>query len=268
MPIAGRAGGLQWDDPLRARSPAAVKAFSLYLQWYFQRNFNAVRMSHQGLPVLEPGRPVIICCNHPGWWDPALFILLMHILMPDRTGFGPMDSTALRRYGVLRKMGVFGIDPETRDGARHFLRAGLRILGDPRSVLWVTAEGAFTDPRVRPVRLRAGIAHLARRMPRAVVVPLALEYPFWNERRPEALIHFGSPVDAPTGGIAGWVATLESALTKTIDELANMSMQRDPSLFVRLLRGRSGVGGIYDLWRQGTAMMVGQRFDPRHGAEG
>lgn len=197
-----------------------------------------------------------------------MFILLMHILMPGRAGYGPMDAQALGRYGVLRKMGVFGIDPETRGGAAHFLRSGLRILSDPRSVLWVTAEGAFTDPRVRPVHLRGGIAHLARRVPQAVILPLALEYPFWNERRPEALVHFGIPIDASaTNGVPEWTTILEAALTRTIDELAALSITRDPALFTPLLRGRSGIGGIYDLWRHAVAMLAGRRFNPAHEAE-
>ena len=47
-------------------------------------------------------------------------------------------------------------------------------------------------PATRPVRLRPGLAHLARRVPGATIVPLALEYPFWDERTPEALCRFGS----------------------------------------------------------------------------
>ena len=269
MPTAGRACSMPEDDPLRARSAGAVRAFSLYLRWYFQRNFHAVRIARNGLPAIVSNRPIIVCCNHPSWWDPAMFILLMHILMPDRAGFGPMDAAALKRYGVLRKMGVFGIDLDTRGGAAHFMRAGLRILDDPRSVLWVTAEGAFTDPRVRPVHLRAGIAHLARRVPEAVILPLALEYPFWNERRPEALVHFGSPIDAGAANSVGErTAVLEAALTRTIDELAAMSVTRNPALFVQLLRGTTGIGGVYDMWRHGAALLAGRRFDPGHEVEG
>ncbi len=252
------------QDPLRTRSAGAVRAFSLYLRWYAGRNFDALRLSRNRLPDLAPGRPIIVCCNHPSWWDPAMFILLMHILMPDRAGFGPMEATSLRRYNLLRKMGVFPIDPETHGGAALFLRTGLRILQDPRSVLWVTVQGAFADPRVRPVHLRAGIAHLARRVPQAVVVPLALEYPFWNERRPEALAHFGPPVQASGNSVSDWTTALKAALTRTSDELAAMSIARDPALFVELLHGRSGVGGIYDLWRHGAALLTGRHFNPRH----
>jgi 1-acyl-sn-glycerol-3-phosphate acyltransferase len=228
-----------------------------------------MRISRRALPHVAPDRPIVICCNHPSWWDPIVFILLMHILFPNQIGFGPMDAVALKRYGVLRKMGVFGIDLETRDGAVQFLTVGARILAQPHSVLWITAEGALTDTRVRPVRLKSGVAHLARRVPHAVILPLALEYSFWNERRPEALVHFGQPVDANDGrNVRDWTIALEAELTQTIDELAAMSVKRDPELFTQLLRGRTGIGGVYDLWRYSTATIAGRRFNPAHEPDG
>src|SRR5207253_10605254 len=50
---------------------------------------------------------------------------------------------------------------------------------------WIAAEGQLTDPRVRPLRLRSGVGHLAARVRQAVLLPLALEYPFWEERTPD-----------------------------------------------------------------------------------
>ena len=58
----------------------------------------------------------------------------------------------------------------------------------PNAVLWVTAEGEFRDPRRRPLRLRSGVAHLLRRLGAGRVIPLAVEYPFWQERTPETLV--------------------------------------------------------------------------------
>ena len=140
------------------------------------------------------------------------------------------------------------------------------MLSHPASILWITAEGHFTDPRQRPVRLRAGIAHLARRVPGAVVLPLAIEYSFWNESKPEALIRFGSPID--TGRertVAEWTEHLEVELTRTMDALSADSVRRDPALFRHVLRGSAGVGGIYDLYRRSRALAAGRRFDPTHG---
>ncbi len=257
-------------DPLAVRSPLVVVLFCAYLRWYMSRHFHALRLSRTGVPRIADGRPVIVFANHPSWWDPTLFILAHRALLRERVGFGPMDAASLARYGVLRRVGVFGVAPGAA-GVRAFLRTGLRVLAQPRSALWVTAEGRFTDPRLRPVRLRPGIAHLALRVPDAVLVPLAIEYAFWNESRPEALLRFGRPVEVPGGPLAGRDAAgltrlLEAELSATMDGLAAESTARDPALFHVLLQGGTGVGGIYDLWRRVRALAAGRRFEPAHEA--
>lgn len=247
------------------RSGRAFWAFGWYLRWFFYRRFHAVRLSHSGLPRGYEGRPLIIYGNHPSWWDPALYILLCNVLFPSRRGYGPMDAKALGNYGVFERMGVFGITLDSPRGAARFLSTSLRILSDPTSILWITAEGEFADTRRRPLQLRPGIAHLARRVPGAVVVPLAVEYTFWNESRAEVLVRFGDPIDTgPQRSVAEWNGHLESELGRTMDALAAESMQRDPRQFRTLLRGGVGVGGIYDLYRRSRALASGRRFDPRH----
>jgi 1-acyl-sn-glycerol-3-phosphate acyltransferase len=246
------------DDPVTLRSPRLFKAFGWYLRWFFWRNFHAVRLSAVGeLPPIPPDRPLIIYTNHPSWWDPALFILLSNTILRHRAGFGPMEAQSLGRYNLLRRFGVYGIDPTTRQGAARFMAVSLRILSHPATALWVTAEGHFTDARVRPVRLRPGLAHLARRVPNAIIVPLAIEYTFWNERQPEALLRFGPAIIAAGSrqrSVADWNALLEQRLTQTMDALAHDAISRDASRFRPLLRGSAGVGGIYDLWRRIVAL--------------
>ena len=253
------------QDPIAARSPTLFWLFGWYLHWYFWRRFRAIRLSRSGMPHVPAGRPLIIYSNHPSWYDPALYILLCAKLFPGRAGFGPMDEKALGRYGVFERMGVFGIALDTPRGAARFLETSLRVLADASSIMWITAEGQFTDPRCRPIRLRPGIAHLARRVPGAVILPLALEYTFWNESRAEVLVRFGSAVDTGRERSTGeWTQFLEGELTRSMDALAAESAERNPALFTPLLRGRAGVGGIYDVWRRLRAWSAGQRFDPSH----
>lgn len=252
-------------DPVATRSARLFWAFGWYLRWYFYRRFHAVRLSRSGLPAGGAGRPLIIYSNHPSWWDPALYILLCIKLFPGRPGYGPMDSAALGKYGVFERMGVFGIEPGTPRGAARFMSTSLRVLSDPHSILWITAEGDFADPRQRPVQLRPGIAHLARRVPDAIILPLAIEYSFWNESKPEALARFGTPIETGRDRtVAEWTQYLEAELTRTMDALTAESMARDSRLFQPVLRGVAGVGGIYDLYRRFRATAAGQRFDPTH----
>ncbi len=242
------------------------RAFGWYLRWLFWRKFNSVRLSRTGLPQVPPGRPIIICSAHPSWWDPAFLILLQAKLFPGQTGFGPMDAEALGKYRMLQQMGIFGIELDTPRGAAHFLKTCTRILSDPRRVLWITVQGEFADIRQRPLGLRPGIAHLLRRVPDAVVLPLALEYTFWNEVKPEALARFGPPI--PAGGehsVAQWTRLLEDELTRTMDGLAAESLRRDPRLFHRLMQGSTGGSPVYNAFRRLRALARGQTIDVSHG---
>jgi 1-acyl-sn-glycerol-3-phosphate acyltransferase len=178
-----------------------------------------------------------------------------------------MDAASLQRYALFRHMGLFGVEPGTARGASAFLRIARAGLAEPDTVLGITAEGNFTDPRQRPITLRPGLAHLARQCPQAVFLPLALEYSFWNESKPEALLRFGTAVrPSPEGetSVAQWQRALETGLAETMDALTEASVQRNPALFTELFSGTAGVGGIYDLWRRARAMATGQRFNPRH----
>jgi 1-acyl-sn-glycerol-3-phosphate acyltransferase len=251
---------------LPQRSPALLLLFWWYLVWKFWRNFDAVRLSQSSTPPGFAGRPLVVYCNHPSWWDPALLLLIVPKLFPGRHGYGPMDAVSLQKYGLFRKMGVFGIEPASIAGAARFLRVGAALLDNPATCLCVTAEGSFTDPRLRPIRLRRGLAHLARLRPEAVFLPLALEYVFWNESKPEALLRFGAPVQPPSTdrSVAAWQAALEAGLQEAMDALAAESAARNPAAFQKLFRGTAGVGGIYDVWRRVRAMLAGQQFNARH----
>ncbi|WP_085085530.1 lysophospholipid acyltransferase family protein [Azospirillum oryzae] len=254
------------DDPVALRSRLLCWFFGGVMARRLRRSFHAVRLARPGWPVLPPGRPVIVYLNHPSWWDPALLIVMGTTRFRGRPGFGPIDAEMLRRYRFMRRIGLFGLEPG-RAGAVTFLRTAEHILADPRAMLWITAEGAFTDPRRRPVTLRPGIAHLVRRAPSALVVPLAVEYPFWDERTPEALLRFGEPIDAacikdlPVQEIA---ADLEGRLETVMDQLAQDAQSRDPSRFLTLMEGTVGIGGIYDLWRRTRAWAGGQAFSAAH----
>ena len=252
---------------LERRSAALFRLFALYLRWYVGRRFHAVRLSRTGLPQATGG-PLIVYSNHPSWWDPTLYILLCDMLFRGRAGYGPMDQDSLRQYGVLERMGVFGVAQNDRRGAAQFLQTCTAVLARPGTMLWITAEGAFTDVRIRPIRLRPGLAHLARRTPGVTILPLALDYPFWNESKPEALLRFGTPLySSREGSVTEWTQRLERALTETMDALAAESVTRNAALFTPLLQGVTGIGGVYDSWRRLRAVAAGRRFDPSHEGE-
>ncbi len=248
-------------------SPRLARLFARWLRGYFARNFDGVRICAAGPPPEDRGGPILVYANHPSWWDPIHFMLLARMAMPERRMFGPFEAEALEQYGFFQRIGAFGIDPSTRRGAAEFLSTCRGILALPDTTLWITAQGEFSDPRRRPLVLQPGLAHLVRRLERGIVVPLAVEYPFWNERRPEALSCFGAPIDvAGTGdrSVEELNDLLTGALAETADLLAETAIQRDAGAFRTVVLGRAGVGGVYDLWRRLKAAVTRQPFDPSH----
>ena len=251
-------------------SPRLFALFARYGERYISRSFHAVRLSRIQRPDTEAlrGRPLVVYLNHPSWWDPMICLLLATRLFPDRRHYAPIEAAALSKYRFFEKLGFFGVEPGLR-GARRFLEVGGEIVEQPGSVLWITAAGRFTDPRERPVRLRPGLGHLVCRMKEGFVLPLALEYPFWEERFPEALARFGRAVTIEETSMrpSDWTEVLGSWLESAQDELAAEALARDPSRFETLLGGRAGVGGTYDLWRRFKSKLRGESFQSAHGVK-
>jgi 1-acyl-sn-glycerol-3-phosphate acyltransferase len=254
-------------EVLRRYSPWLVRGFARWLRGYFRRNFNGVRTSLEGVPPEATDGPLIIYTNHPSWWDPIHFILLARDLMPRSRMFGPFDAAALAKYPLFGRIGAFGVDRSTRQGAVEFLATSRAILAAPDTTLWITAQGEFGDTRRRPVVLQPGLARLMRELDDGLVVPLAVEYPFWNERRPEALSRFGRPLhvrDERERAVEDLNTRLAERLAETLDALAEEAVTRDPARFRTLVLGRSGVGGVYDIGRRFRAWIRGRRFDSAH----
>ena len=259
----------QRSDPVAARSPTLCRFFARTMRRFLRRNFHAIRLARPGAPRLPPDRPAIVYTNHPSWWDPALFMVLAPALFAGRPAYGPMDQKGLEKYRFMERIGIFGVELGTMRGAAAFRSTSLTILEDPQAMLWVTAEGSFTDPRVRPLRLQPGVAHLMAQARHAVALPLALEYPFWDERYPEALCRFGEPLPGEAAdSVEDWRRLLQERLTDAMDQLAADAMTRDPGRFDVLLEGAVGIGGVYDAWRHLRARLAGRRFHAGHGEPG
>jgi 1-acyl-sn-glycerol-3-phosphate acyltransferase len=253
-------------SPVALRSPARLAFFDRVFTRFARRHLRAVRLARWGRPRLPSDGPVVVFANHPSWWDGMAVMLLWRRLLVDRHLFVPMDAEALNKYGFMRRLGVFGVEPGVR-GAVGFLHVAAEVLASPDHLLWINAPGRFSDVRERPVPIAPGMSRLPELAPGATFLPLALEYTFWNERAPEMLAAFGEPIPAADFLAEPREARSErmaAALAATLDRLAADSIARDPALFETLLDGQRGMGGVWQAWRRAGALLRGQSFDPRH----
>jgi len=240
--------------------------FRRIVRRYFRRHFHAVRVSQaSNLEHLSAER-LIVYANHSSWWDPMLLVLLGENLMPGRRHYAPMLAAALERYGILKRIGVFGVELHTGRGGAQFLRTGSTIL-ESGGVLWVTPQGRFADPRERPIAFKPGLAALAAKLKGGcVVLPLAVEYVYWDERLPETLLHFGEAVRVNGQSPDELQRELEAALLTTMETLKVAAMARDAAAFSPLLAGTVGTGGFYQLGQRTLARLRRRRFQAEHSA--
>ena len=246
---------------LAGRSPLIIRFFTKLFERDLASCFHAVRCS--GSIPSGPG-PLVIFANHPSWWDGEIFTWLGTTLFIGRRSFAPIEASMLERYRFFGKLGAVGVAPG-HAGAAAFLAVGEAVLALNDGLLVVNAEGRFRDVRDRPLHVAPGLAHLAKRVPAARFVPLAIEYAFWDERRPNLLLRFGEPILAETiHQTAG--AALAGSLAGTMDALATDAAARDPARFTTLLAGKTKINPVYDAWRRGKALFQGRRFDPAHRA--
>jgi 1-acyl-sn-glycerol-3-phosphate acyltransferase len=264
----GRESPVRTDpESLPRRSAWLFGLFRKYVRRYLRQHFHAVRVSQTGpVPNLLAG-PLLAVSNHPSWWDPLVGLVLTEFMHEKRVHYCPIDVTGLAQYPFLERLGFFGVEVGTTHGSLAFLRQSVAILSRPESVLWITPQGDFVDPRQRPLGLKQGIGHLAYRLSGVMILPVALEYLFWNDRCPEALARFGEPIKISalrSETPRAWTTRVELALEKTQDLLAEEARHRDPDAFYSVLGGTSGVGGFYDAWRRLRSALRGEAFNPEH----
>ncbi len=258
-------------EELPVASPMLLRWFTWYSRNYLRRHFHSLRVSRAGLPPRNCASSLVIFANHASWWDPLMWLALKTEFYPAHRSFSPIDAEALTRYKFLRRLGFFGVEQKTRRGAIQFLRTAEKILRQPCHILALTPQGRFSDPRQRPVRFETGLGHLATRLERAVFLPMASEFVYWEERLPEILVHFGEAIEIGNANekrdAEGWTALLEQRLEAAQDALAAESQRRDPIEFETILRGGAGQGGVYDWYRAASAKLRRETFVREHGAK-
>ncbi len=253
-------------------SGPVLRFFRRIVRGYFKRHFHGVRVTGvERFVVAGAGdTPLLMYANHGSWWDPMVATLLAERWMKARRHYAPMDAEALERYGILKRVGVFPVEMKTARGAVQFLRTGEEVV-QGGGVLWVTPQGQFVDAQVRPLAFKPGLAALAVRVAaslgRCTVMPLAIEYPYWDERLPECLLEFGEAVVVTAGESVDEVQVrLIAALETAMDGLRERAVRRDPAEFEALIGGTLGMGGFYGLGQRLKALLLRRPYRAEHSA--
>ncbi len=260
-------------------SPRVRTVFTGMVGGKMRRAFHTVRMTHCSRAVLERlatgDRPALILLNHASWWDPILALMLWLEFFPARSPYGPIDRDELQRFGILKKVGLFGIDPDD-PASMTAMREYLVELAarDPRLALVVTPQGHFADVRDEIVA-RPGAAAMAATLAPDRAVSVAVEYGLWVDQKPEIFVR-AVEIDASATSTLGWHRRITEAMRANQAALAPLVRARDASAFEPLSslfapKG-SGTNPFYDLWLRLTGRRakaeLGEARDAREARRG
>ena len=188
---------------LDRRSSWKERLYIAYGRRLVRRAFARVRVTespHGTLPGHPVGTswaagdaPLIAYINHSAWWDAVVPLVLSRDLFL-RESYALMEGEQLRRYPFFRSLGCFGPTSSSPSDARATLAHAVSVLrGGPRRTLWICPQGALL-PAQTPLSFKSGLARLARAVPEARLVPIALRFEFGDEPLPTCHVRIGAPV--------------------------------------------------------------------------
>lgn len=252
-------------------SPWLIRLFLWYLRRYIPKHFHAFAINNtEALACVDAHAPLIVFLNHASWWDPLIALTLNDQFFTGRRLYAPIDAVAVEKYPMMQRLGFFPVEQDSIHGAGNFLKAARGILTHPQTSIWMTPEGQFADPRHRTLLFQPGLAHLASKLETGFLVPLAVEYTFWEERLPEVLCRFGEPIAIEAYASQdkeAWSRMLESSLRQQQVELEKLAIARNSDAFRIVLSGGAGVSLAYDLLRRGKSLIMGQPAKSSHGGK-
>ncbi len=243
-----RQGQLIPADP----SPRVRGGFAWYCRRLVRKSFRALRIVREteslARDLNRDRTPVVVAMSHAGWWDPIIGMLLHDAYLPDRNGCAPMDAAQLEKFRFMRKLGIFGIDPDSAASLNAMLSyVDQWFHAHDRPAIWITPQGRFTDVR-EPIRLRPGAAALAAGHPEAKVLAVAAEYTFWQDQKPEVFVRFAR-CESNRDTTSAWHRALTETMQENQARLAELVIRRDPHQFTPLIGGESArINPIYDWW--------------------
>lgn len=245
-------GGHGLIDPDRW-SPRFAAFFGWYAERLFRGRFHSVRLAPGSAEALVgvaacPG-PALVAMNHASWWDPMVAVLLWRRFFPRRSNLSPMEAAQLRRFGFMRRLGIFGIDPDDPASLQAMgTHVARRLRELPRPVVILTPQGRFVDARL-PVEPRPGAAALLSANAGMRAWSVAIEYGFWSDAKPEVFVR-AVPVTTPEDvRVTGWQRALRDAMQANQCALTQAVQARDPAAFEVLVGATAArVHPVYDAW--------------------
>lgn len=187
--------------------------------------------------------PTIVFAPHCNWWDGIVLYNIAHRILHKEIR---LMIEELNRFPLLHRAGAYSVNKKSPQSSIKALKYSVELLNDFRNQLFIFPQGIIRPPHYRPVEFQTGLAFIAqqavKKYGKVNLVPIAIDYCFLRDNRPEVLVEFGKIIELTDANIdrKEYTHTLEKALTKVcnhqMDEISQGHLENYDILFQQHLK--------------------------------
>jgi len=203
---------------LPARKSALFsKLFEWYTDWLFWRRFDSINVKSDYKP--NPGQKTIYYLNHSSWWD-GLIPFLLNQKKFRQNARGMMEDKQLHRYPFFRRLGVFSINLTSPRSSVQSMRYAVESMQRPNASLFIYPQGKIVPFSTDNLNFQKGIGWLAKKIPDADIVPVAIYIHTKESARPRLEILVGEKAETDRNQSSGQISKeLENQLISLLKKL-------------------------------------------------
>ena len=143
----------------------------------------------------NPNYANILYAPHSNWWDGIVGYNLCRRVFKANIR---MMIEELNRFPILSKIGAFPVNKKSAQASMKALQYSVELLTNKDISLWIFPEGIIKPPMHRPIEFQTGLAYIVKNVVKQAgginLIPVAVNYAFLREDRPEVLCEVGEPI--------------------------------------------------------------------------
>ena len=191
-----------------------------------------------------PDMPVIMYAPHSNWWDGIVAYAVCNGICKRELR---LMVEELKRFPLLRHAGCFSINKKSPQASMEAIQYAINELANPQCNMYLYPQGIIKPPNYRPIEFQSGLAYMvekaAKKHGKVALIPLAVNYFFLRDNRPEVFIEFGKRIEIFKGEkldrkefTAFLAKNLEELCDKQFDEISHARFDGYDTLFQQKLK--------------------------------
>ena len=143
-----------------------------------------------------PDVPVILFAPHNNWWDGIVGYNICNRIFKKEIR---LMVEELNRFPLLRRGGAYNVNKKSAQASMQALKYSIDEIGDTNNILYIFPQGIIKPPNYRPIELQSGMTYIAekaaKKYGKVALMPVAVNYTFLRDNRPEVLVEFGDIIE-------------------------------------------------------------------------